>query len=164
MKAAILLLAIISGLAAAFPTPNRLSDVAAAEERLSYLSELSKRQSSNPLNRLLGLIVMLFPVNIAVDQVTDLIRVAEQGLAVALNIDTTENDMTASSNCAGMTILFARGTTEAGNVGALVGPEFFDEVRNRLGQDATLAIQGIDYAADVPGFLAGGDAAGSQAM
>jgi cutinase len=64
--------------------------------------------------------------------------------------------------CKGMTVIFARGTTEAGNVGSVAGPPFFQALSTKVGGD--LAVQGVDYPADIPGFLAGGDANGSKKM
>jgi cutinase len=62
-----------------------------------------------------------------------------------------------------MTVIFARGTTETGNVGTLTGPPFFQALAREVGA-GNLAVQGVDYPADVPGFLAGGDAGGSKTM
>lgn len=78
---------------------------------------------------------------------------------------TTQNDLQGdnNNNCAENIVIFARGTTELGNVGSLTGPPFFQALAQQVGAD-NLAIQGVDYAADIPGFLAGGDAAGSQLM
>ena len=75
---------------------------------------------------------------------------------------TTQNDIKDGA-CKPMTILFARGTTEQGNVGSLAGPPFFQAVGAAMGAQ-NLAVQGVDYPADIPGFLAGGDAAGSKLM
>ncbi|KAF2793091.1 carbohydrate esterase family 5 protein, partial [Melanomma pulvis-pyrius CBS 109.77] len=74
----------------------------------------------------------------------------------------TQNDIK-NGVCKPMTILFARGTTEGGNVGTLAGPPFFQAVGAAMGA-ANVAVQGIDYPADIPGFLAGGDAGGSKLM
>lgn len=68
-----------------------------------------------------------------------------------------------SQECKPVTIIFARGTTESGNVGTLVGPPFFKAVAEKVGAD-NLAVQGVDYPADVDGFVAGGDAGGSELM
>lgn len=73
---------------------------------------------------------------------------------------TTQNGLKGA--CKGMTVIFARGTTEAGNVGSVAGPPFFQALSTKVGGD--LAVQGVDYPADIPGFLAGGDAAGSKKM
>ncbi len=62
-----------------------------------------------------------------------------------------------------MTVIFARGTTEQGNVGTLSGPPFFDALSKVIGVK-NLAVQGVVYPADIPGFLAGGDANGSKNM
>ncbi|KAH6656629.1 cutinase [Truncatella angustata] len=72
----------------------------------------------------------------------------------------TQNGL--SGSCKGMTVIFARGTTEAGNVGSVAGPPFFQALSSKVGGD--LAVQGVEYPADIPGFLAGGDAAGSKKM
>ncbi|KAJ2896927.1 Cutinase [Zalerion maritima] len=123
---------------------------------------LAKR-SNTDLNELLSLIVNLFPVNIIVENVSGLITASEKVLAAIAGIDTTENDLT-SGNCGDVTIIFSRGTTETGNVGVLVGPSFFEAVTDILGGDASLAVQGVEYDADIPGFLEGGDTEGSQKM
>ncbi|MCJ1448480.1 MAG: hypothetical protein MMC23_008997 [Stictis urceolatum] len=77
-----------------------------------------------------------------------------------LGTSTTENDLTNGSPCKAVTVIFARGTTEAGNVGSLAGPPFFQALANDIGA-SNLAVQGVDYPASIAGFLAGGDAAGS---
>jgi cutinase len=80
-----------------------------------------------------------------------------------LGTSDTENDLTNGSPCKAVTIIFARGTTESGNVGSLAGPPFFAAVADAIGAE-NLAVQGVEYPADIPGFLAGGDAAGSRTM
>jgi hypothetical protein len=62
-----------------------------------------------------------------------------------------------------MTVIFARGTTEPGNVGLLAGPPFFDALSTMVGE-GQVAVQGVDYPASIEGFLEGGDKAGSQEM
>lgn len=73
----------------------------------------------------------------------------------------TENGL--SGPCKAYTVIFARGTTETGNVGAIAGPPFFQALASRVGS-GNLAVQGVNYPADIAGFLAGGDPAGSQTM
>lgn len=73
---------------------------------------------------------------------------------------TTQNGL--GGACKGMTVIFARGTTEAGNVGSVAGPPFFQALSKMVNGD--MAVQGVDYPADIPGFLAGGDANGSKKM
>lgn len=76
---------------------------------------------------------------------------------------TTSNDLKNGGGCKAMTVIFARGTTETGNVGTLSGPPFFQALDAAVGADK-VAVQGVDYPADIPGFLAGGDANGSKTM
>ncbi|KFY47431.1 hypothetical protein V496_10666 [Pseudogymnoascus sp. VKM F-4515 (FW-2607)] len=91
-----------------------------------------------------------------------LIAIPEGGLNVRQSSD-TRNDLTDGSACKAVTVIFARGTTESGNVGTLVGPPFFSALATAIGSE-NLAVQGVEYAADIAGFLAGGDAAGSKKM
>ncbi|TKA68140.1 hypothetical protein B0A55_06949 [Friedmanniomyces simplex] len=76
---------------------------------------------------------------------------------------TTENQLTDGTPCRAITILFARGTTEEGNVGTLAGPPFFQAVVNKVGA-SNVAVQGVDYAASIAGFEEGGDPAGSATL
>lgn len=62
-----------------------------------------------------------------------------------------------------MTIVFARGTTERGNVGTVVGPPLLDAVK-QLSNGLDVNMQGVDYPADVRGFMQGGDPQGSARM
>jgi cutinase len=80
-----------------------------------------------------------------------------------LGTATTQNGLTAGTGCKAMTVIFARGTTEQGNVGTLSGPPFFASLATSVGMD-NLAVQGVEYPANVQGFLAGGDATGSKTM
>ncbi|KAF4637362.1 hypothetical protein G7Y89_g711 [Cudoniella acicularis] len=81
----------------------------------------------------------------------------------SLATSNTQNDLTNGSPCKAMTVVFARGTTETGNVGTLTGPPFFSSLSTAVGAQ-NLAVQGVDYPADIPGFLAGGDKTGSTTM
>lgn len=90
------------------------------------------------------------------------IAIPEGGLNIRQSSD-TRNDLTDGSGCKAATVIFARGTTESGNVGAFAGPPFFSALATAIGTE-NLAVQGVDYAADIAGFLAGGDAAGSKLM
>jgi cutinase len=78
----------------------------------------------------------------------------------------TYNQLTDGTACRPVTIIYARGTTQAGNVGEAnsEGPTFFNALSSLLGGTSRLAIQGVTYPANVFGFLAGGDAAGATTM
>ncbi|KAJ4334628.1 hypothetical protein N0V95_009120 [Ascochyta clinopodiicola] len=78
----------------------------------------------------------------------------------------TYNQLTDGTACRAVTLIWARGTTQSGNVGSSdsEGPTFFNALASRLGGTSRLAIQGVAYPADIFGFLAGGDANGATTM
>lgn len=81
---------------------------------------------------------------------------------------TTSNELTDGTACRAVTLVYARGTTQDGNIGAAgdVGPLMMNNLSAIIGADQ-LAVQGVDYDADVAGFLGnlvGVDDAGAQAM
>ncbi|KAI4678326.1 uncharacterized protein J4E88_006847 [Alternaria novae-zelandiae] len=76
----------------------------------------------------------------------------------------SQNDVKSGGGCKPMTVLFARGTTELGNMGSIAGPPFAIALGAMMGGAGNVAVQGIQYPADVPGFLVGGDKGGSQLM
>jgi cutinase len=59
-----------------------------------------------------------------------------------LGTSDTENDLTDGSACKAVTVIFARGTTESGNVGSLAGPPFFSALATDIGA-SNLAVQGV---------------------
>lgn len=73
----------------------------------------------------------------------------------------TQNGL--SGPCKAVTVIFARGTSEIGNVGSVTGPPFFQALGNKIGNEQ-LAVQGVDYPANVAGIIALGDPAGSKKM
>lgn len=73
----------------------------------------------------------------------------------------TQNGL--SGACKPMTIIFARGSGETGNVGTATGPPFFQAVAKIVGA-ANIAVQGVEYGAAFLSVLSGGDAAGSAKM
>lgn len=80
-----------------------------------------------------------------------------------LGLSGAQNGVTQGS-CKAVTLIFARGTFELSNMGNVVGPGLAQDLAQAVGADA-LAVQGVNYAADVGGIFAeitGG--AGTQAM
>ncbi|TFK36399.1 cutinase [Crucibulum laeve] len=65
--------------------------------------------------------------------------------------------------CADVYVFFARGTTELGTLGMVVDPPFQTALQALLGEKSVV-FEGIDYPAQVTGFLTGGDAGGSITM
>ena len=60
----------------------------------------------------------------------------------------TANDVT-NGVCAPLTVIFARGTGESGNIGSVIGPPLFAALSKDLNKN--VALQGVNYAADVAG-------------
>ncbi len=75
----------------------------------------------------------------------------------------TRNDLIDGSPCKDLTVIYARGTSESGNVGSIAGPPFFSALASSLGA-SKVDVQGVAYNADWPGAFAGGDAQGSTTM
>jgi len=65
----------------------------------------------------------------------------------------TANDIS-SSVCKEVTFIFARGSTEGGNMGMAVGPPFANALKQSFGKD-NVAVQGVDYPADIAGAITG---------
>ncbi|KAK3076772.1 hypothetical protein LTS18_012101, partial [Coniosporium uncinatum] len=65
----------------------------------------------------------------------------------------TANDIS-SSACKEVTFIFARGSTEGGNMGMAVGPPFANALKQSFGRD-NVAVQGVDYPADIAGAITG---------
>lgn len=74
----------------------------------------------------------------------------------------TRNDLS-SGICKPVTVIYARGTSELGNVGLIAGPPFFNALADQIGSQ-NIAVQGVDYAASIVGYLAGGDKSGASTM
>ncbi|KAF1952707.1 cutinase-domain-containing protein [Byssothecium circinans] len=72
----------------------------------------------------------------------------------------TENGVADKNCCTDLTIIFARGTGEPGNVGIIAGPKMFSSLRSSLGADR-VTIQGVDYPADAAGNANLGGSGGS---
>ncbi|EAU88080.1 cutinase [Coprinopsis cinerea okayama7 len=64
--------------------------------------------------------------------------------------------------CDDVYVFFARGTTEIGTLGTVIGPRLRTAVSRAVRGSVTF--EGIDYPAVVAGFLAGGDRGGARTM
>ncbi|KAK3197292.1 hypothetical protein GRF29_1536g1288076, partial [Pseudopithomyces chartarum] len=82
----------------------------------------------------------------------------QRPLASSNSFAGNQNDII-DATCKPVTLLFAKGTTEDGSMGALVGPPLAQALGLAIGAD-NLAVQGVDYDASVEGFLTGGDPRG----
>jgi cutinase len=143
--------ACLLGLSLASPLPS-----AAVESR-----ELAQRNT--PLNTFLTLLLKYLPaidedITAGVGILTDF----ENLLVAFTGEQDTYNGL--GGACTEYTLVFARGTTEPGNLGILVGPPLVMALQSLVGNSA-LTVQGVNnYGATVDGYLAGGDAAGSAEM
>jgi cutinase len=142
----------ILGLALASPVPAPFS---------SRESGLTRRNT--PLNTFLTLLLDYLPaIDGTIEAVVDILTAFETVLAQVTGAQTTYNEL--GQACTEYTVIFARGTTEPGNVGILVGPPFFEALEEVIDPSA-LTIQGVnDYSASIAGYLEGGDPAGSAEM
>jgi len=122
---------------------------------------LGERETA--LNAFLTILLDNVPVlDGTISAVAGILTVFENLLALLTGEQTTYNQL--GGACTTYTVIFARGTTEPGNVGILVGPPFFDALRASVGTSA-LTIQGVnDYSASIDGYLEGGDPVGSAEM
>ncbi|KAL1983157.1 hypothetical protein VTN96DRAFT_407 [Rasamsonia emersonii] len=128
---------------------------------LTAAAPLARRDTS--LNEFLSILLDHLPaINGTINDVVGALTDFEQEIADLTGDQTTYNEL--GGACTEYTIIFARGTSEPGNVGILVGPPLFDALESLVGSSA-LTIQGVnDYAASVQGYLEGGDPAGSAEM
>lgn len=156
MRFSILALAAFLGLALASPVPGPTPHL-----NLNQRAKLESRQT--PLNAFLTVLLEYLPtVDGTLETVIGILTDFEVLLAALTGVQITYNEL--GSTCTAYTLIFARGTSEPGNVGVLVGPPFIDALESTLGTSA-LTIQGVnDYDADINGYLAGGDAGGSKEM
>ncbi|KAH7119579.1 cutinase [Dendryphion nanum] len=106
---------------------------------------------SGPLNQFLRIVSTLPAGARALDAVGKVLTPLQQRLADAVNIETTRDDMMQSISCTDVTVIFARGTTEPGNIGLVTGPPFIDALKEQLGSKS-LAVQGVKYPATFAGF------------
>lgn len=116
---------------------------------------------SRNINTFLAEIALLFPFSGLITDISGLLIAAEQTLAFLFGIQTTQNGL--SGSCGAVTVIYARGTTEPGNVGVLVGPPFFDALKSRI-DAGNVVVQGVNYPASIEGFLVGGDSGGARTM
>ncbi|KAJ7156193.1 cutinase-domain-containing protein [Mycena filopes] len=69
------------------------------------------------------------------------------------------------AQCSDVIVVFARGTTENGTIGARVGPQLQNALFGRLtALGKSMTFVGVPYSASIPGFLEGGDPSGSREM
>jgi cutinase len=128
--------------------------------------DLGKRElvrKNTPLNEFITLLLEYLPaVDATIASLVGVLTDFEVLLVDVTGEQDTYNGL--GGPCTEYTLIFARGTTEPGNVGILVGPPLITAIRNIVGSSA-LTVQGVNnYGATVDGYLEGGDPAGSAEM
>lgn len=130
-----------------------------------YLPILALTAQAFDLNVLLAAIDKYFPDNIAIKTADTIISKAESAIGKLIGAQETRNDLV-DGNCGDVVVIFARGTGEPGNIGALVAPEFYDELVSAL-DGKSVSMQGLDssaYPAVVADYFTGGSDTGAEAM
>ncbi|KAG7006472.1 cutinase [Physcia stellaris] len=72
----------------------------------------------------------------------------------------TANDVTNKAACKAITVIFARGTGESGNIGSVIGPPLLKALQAKVGA-AKVAFQGVPYPASAAGNANGGGNGGA---
>lgn len=124
----------------------------------------SKHASHLDVEKFVARISEMFPGNMTVSDSTPGLVQSWKNLSAEFHLNTEENAVATGRKCSDITVVFARGTTEASNVGVLVGPPFLDALRQCAGRRVSVAMQGVEYAANMTGYAMGGDPDGSQRM
>ncbi|KAJ5930921.1 cutinase-domain-containing protein [Penicillium verhagenii] len=75
-------------------------------------------------------------------------------------VSSTMNGVTENSTCEPLTLIFARGTGELGNMGTVIGPSLATELQTLT--DSKVTIQGVNYDASIAGDATMGEDGGSD--
>lgn len=142
---------------AKFLAPVLLAALAVAAPATS-VEERDIQARGLDINAFLDKIVKIFPVNVAIQDICGALGEGEKLLANAFGLSINSD----RQGCSDVSLIFARGTCDPGNVGALVGPPVFLAVQDALGSKS-LSVQGVPYPASVDGYLSA-DAAAGQTM
>ncbi|PFH58583.1 hypothetical protein XA68_13485 [Ophiocordyceps unilateralis] len=103
---------------------------------------------ANLVNKLADFFLDLPQFDYPVQGVCSLVAKRQQTMADEKKVQTTRTD-----SCGAITVIFARGSCEPGNVGISAGPPFFEALQNALGNRGRVAVNGLTYSADFKDFL-----------
>jgi cutinase len=120
-------------------------------------------RKNTPLNTFITLLLKYLPA--VDDTIANLVGILTDFETLLVDVTGDQDTYNGLGGpCTEYTLIFARGTTEPGNVGILVGPPLISAITSIVGASA-LTVQGVNnYAATVDGYLEGGDPAGSAEM
>ena len=83
------------------------------------------------------------------------------GGATEYTSGSTANDVTDNNGCTPLTVIFARGTSEGGNIGSVAAPPMFKQLISDLGATG-VSLQGVPYPASAAGNANCGASGGSD--
>lgn len=145
-------------------TPFSLALALLTTRALSLPTAFKFGRSATSTNAALALVTEIFPAQVLLTSMGTLIADGDQVLATTLGYKTTRADLDGGT-CGDVMVVYAKGTDEPGNVGALVGPEFFNAIGEAMGEGKKVSVQGVDgYTATLTEYLAGGSKNGSANM
>lgn len=150
MRFSLCVLPCLIGLTLASPVPVNVRERELAERKIS-------------VNSFLDLLFTYFPhIDGTVAAVADILTDFETLLVDVTGEKVTYNEL--GGPCTEYTLIFARGTTEPGNMGIFVGPPLITAITDLIGNEK-LTSQGVNnYSASFDAYLAGGDPNGSAEM
>lgn len=120
-------------------------------------------RQSNAFNPILSSVTSLGPISEVLNGVTDAMASLAQLAGPIIGDDVDAKDVEASKPCAAVTVVFAKGTSEGGNMGTFVGPSFVTAVKAAL-PGTTVNVQGVNYDGTIQGYLDGGSEEGVVSM
>ncbi|UNI15062.1 Cutinase [Purpureocillium takamizusanense] len=117
-----------------------------------------ERRNGPEVTQFLSQVAAMFPINLAVEHVCSVLMAGELVLAMKPGISAMRNDA-----CGDVTLMFARGTCEVGDMGVLAGPFFSKALEKKLHEHGrSLGVKGFAYPASVDGYLTGSLANGKS--
>jgi hypothetical protein len=134
------LLSTLSTLSYIKSVQENISECITSHILLSPLSQLFSQIASTIMKTFSSLLsLLLFPLFV----------LASPTLIIARQDFTIENGLT-TDPCKALTLIFAGGTNEPGNVSDVVGPPLFPALLSDLGTDQVI-VQGVDYSTGILG-------------
>lgn len=110
---------------------------------LTHAIPLPLEQRNTVLNEFLTALLNHLPnINVAINDATSIITNLDNLLAKLIGATTTQNQFRSGGPCAEYTLIWARGTSEPGNMGVLVGPPLVWALQDVVGTSG-LTIQGL---------------------
>lgn len=144
-------------------TSTLLLPLALSATALTVATPVTSIEPRTSINSILALISTSISSSTVYTTSSGIMNAISEVIATLEGVQTTHNDVK-DGDCGHVTLIFARGTGEPGNVGSLVGPEFYSALETAVGS-ASVVFQGVnDYDASIDGYLEGGSTEGASNM